>query len=571
MTSIAQYVNNLYDANGQMFSALIQVSNQASSWLNRASDYLSSALENTSQDDFQQYLNYRNQAYDFLRQCLTNEALGMSMADYVNQTRDSYLQYYPEDTNPDEAAFIKNEADYALTVIENISHYLGLYDTVDAQLKELLPGKTAIIGRVDTGSTDFGVNPFSAEYLNTGTHGAVTDTVLTESFIYPVPAWVSALLALILCPLLNFAFSRFKLQVRITLEVLSIVLVFGLATGLFAGFLVYIGPLCPCLALFASLISTESISFAFSEKDKQFIRSTFSTYLSDAVVKDILQKGETPQLGGEERWMSAIFTDIRGFSTVTEKLNVSLGPQEGAKALVLLLNRYLSQMSNQVLDFQGVIDKYEGDAIIAFFGAPMTMSDHAYRACAAAVKMKQIEEGLNKTFLEEGIAPNELLTRIGINTGNMVVGNMGTQKKMDYTIMGNAVNIAARLEGVNKQYGTWILTTETTIKETGDKLIYRHLDRVRVVGIKEPIRLCNVLGIAGEEGAPELERKRDMCMAALQLFEARDWAKSMAAFQELESAFPGDGPPPIYIKRCQAYMQDDPASDWDGVYNLDQK
>jgi class 3 adenylate cyclase len=279
-------------------------------------------------------------------------------------------------------------------------------------------------------------------------------------------------------------------------------------------------------------------------------------------VQEILADPAKLQLGGSKRYMSAIFTDVKGFSTISEKLD----PED----LVHLLNSYLSAMSNVVLEQRGTIDKYEGDAIIAFFGAPLDLPDHAFRACASAIAMKHVEQELNARYAKEGLSPTPLLTRIGINTGSMVVGNMGTQQKMDYTIMGNAVNLAARLEGVNKQYGTWILASEDTIKGTGGKILSRRLDRVRVVGIDKPVRLHEVLELT-EAASPELIQKVELFHHALDLYEHCSWTSALAAFEDVLHFASDDGPAQLYLKRCEEHHKTMPKSDWDGIVNMNQK
>jgi class 3 adenylate cyclase len=227
-------------------------------------------------------------------------------------------------------------------------------------------------------------------------------------------------------------------------------------------------------------------------------------------------------------------------------------------------------MSDIVLEQRGTIDKYEGDAIIAFFGAPLEVADHALRACASAVIMKRMEGELNKKYAETGLSPAPLYTRIGINTGSMVVGNMGTQQKMDYTIMGNAVNLAARLEGVNKEYGSWVLASEDTVKETAGNILSRRLDRVRVMGINEPVRLYEVLEMASE--APErMPEMVSLFHKAMDMFESRDWAAAEAAFEAVLNHSPDDGPAKIYLERCRLYRNKPPEKDWDGVLTLDRK
>ena len=183
--------------------------------------------------------------------------------------------------------------------------------------------------------------------------------------------------------------------------------------------------------------------------------------------------------------------------------------------------------------------------------------------------MKRKEAELNKLLLEEKLSASPLITRIGINTGSMVAGNMGTQNKMNYTIMGNTVNLAARLEGVNKQYGTWILTTKATLEETGNRLLSRKLDRVRVVGINEPIQLYELLET--RQNADELQTETvRLFESALAFFEKRDWKNAAKGFMQTLVYNPGDGPSMIFLDRCELY-QKKPKRNWDGVYNLDEK
>ena len=196
------------------------------------------------------------------------------------------------------------------------------------------------------------------------------------------------------------------------------------------------------------------LKFIFSEQEKSFLRKAFTMYLSSDVVNQIVEDPSLLKLGGQEKQITALFTDIKSFSTLSEKVT----PEH----LVEILNKYLTVMSDIVLEQKGTIDKYIGDAIVSFFGAPIDLPDHASRACLAAVRMKQAEEKLNEEMMAANETPMPIYTRIGVNTGAMVVGNMGTNNKMNYTIMGNDVNLAARLEGVNKAYGTWILVSEST-------------------------------------------------------------------------------------------------------------
>ena len=196
----------------------------------------------------------------------------------------------------------------------------------------------------------------------------------------------------------------------------------------------------PLATVSLNFVLISFLSFIFTEKEKSFLRRAFAVYLSDDVVNQIVLDPSHLALGGVAKRITALFTDIKSFSTLSEKIS----PEH----LVSVLNIYLTQMSDIILEEKGTIDKYIGDAIVSFFGAPIDVEDHASRACYAALRMKEAENEINKTLYETGKIPMPINTRIGINTGQMVVGNMGTEKKMNYTIMGNDVNLAARLEGV---------------------------------------------------------------------------------------------------------------------------
>jgi class 3 adenylate cyclase len=292
------------------------------------------------------------------------------------------------------------------------------------------------------------------------------------------------------------------------------------------------------------------------------MRQAFSTYLSEDVVEEIISDPARLQLGGVNRYMTALFSDVKGFTSIAEKLT----PEH----LVDLLNYYLSTMSDIILEQKGTIDKYQGDAIVSFFGAPLELEDHAIRACTAGIIMRRMETDINKYIMEKGISPSPLLTRIGLNTGEMVVGNMGTQKKMNYTIISNAVNLASRLEGVNKQYGTWILASDSTIKETKGKLLTRRLDRVKVVGINEATLIHEILELKSD-ATDALFELVYLFHKALDIYENRNWKDAENAFEQVLKLYPNDGPSKLFAERCRQYHEYPPAVDWDGSVNITEK
>ena len=435
---------------------------------------------------------------------------------------------------------------------------LGLREVMKTQFADAL----CVIGYSGTSTTDIGVNPFEKEYMNMGLYAAVTNTILSGQFLDESPLYIPILLTIFLTLTAALIVARLNPLAGILAGV-GFFLATEVALALF--FLVtgtYIPLLTPGLSLLLAFISSVSANLLQASKEKGFIRNAFAQYLSDDVIKDLLDDPSKLSLGGEERHMTAFFTDVRGFSSISEKMT----PQN----LVSLLNEYLTGMSDLIMGEKGTIDKYEGDAIIAFFGAPQPFTNHAEKACRAAIRMKKAEKILNDRILAENLAPGPLLTRIGINTGDMVVGNMGTLQKMDYTMMGNAVNLAARLEGVNKQYGTWILISDTTFRETGEAFTVRKLDKVRVVGINEPVRLYELIDEKTDTNDKTFTGLEHF-HTGLDFFEKREWNRAIEAFKKVGDYMEGDPTSEIYMKRCVKFLKEPPPREWDGVFNLTQK
>ncbi|MDR2477977.1 MAG: adenylate/guanylate cyclase domain-containing protein, partial [Treponema sp.] len=400
------------------------------------------------------------------------------------------------------------------------------------------------------------------------------------------PQWTNLLILLAavgLTAALTLFSGRIPLAVGGTILIAAMVITGSFAAYHWGSFWV---PMVSHLAgIIAAFITVTLYNYATEGSQKRFIKSAFSQYLSPKVIEQIIADPSQLKLGGEKQEMTAIFTDIRSFSTISEALG------DPAK-LVELLNHYLTRMSNIVHDNQGTIDKYEGDAIIAFFGAPVRLPNHASLACRAAVKMKKAEAAINREALAQGLItgkvmdalvskgilqstddPQPLFTRLGINTGDMVVGNMGTPNKMNYTIMGNAVNLAARLEGVNKQYNTGgILISEYTRAHIGDEFILRPLSRVRVVGINTPLRLYELLDIR-DEAAPELLAMVKSWEQGFVAYEKREFLAAQNIFHMIHLRNSADLAAKKYLDRCTRYLAAPPdQAAWDnGVDNLTEK
>lgn len=515
--------------------------------------YRHAALESGSSDDRAAWLVARAKYWQSVADFIAG-GHGATVAGLFDEARDA--------DDPKLASLYNSLKDDFGQAWNNVATSYSNHANFEKRLKAQLEGAFCIIGWTSTGTTDFGVNPFVEKYENVGTHAAVANTILQRDFLTEAPFWIPSLLSVALALAVIVLVKRFqtRIQILVGLGATIIVVVSCYAIFHFTG--IYVAVVAPAMSTFLSFLVFSLLSFLVSEREKSFLRKAFGTYLSGDVINEIIADPTMLKLGGQKKWISAMFTDVRGFSTISEQLD--------AEQLVKLLNIYLSGMSDLILEKRGTIDKYEGDAIIAFFGAPVDYKEHATLACRSAILMKRKEAELNERFMADGMSPNPLLTRIGLNTGEMVVGNMGTVRKMDYTIMGNAVNLAARLEGVNKQYGSWILMSDDTYKETGDEFLVRRLDRVRVVGINTPVQLWELLDFRSEARPDDLDFLGRF-EEAHEVFDKRDWKKAAKLLSALAAERPDDGPTRSYIKKCEVFSAKPPAADWDGVFSLTEK
>jgi len=301
--------------------------------------------------------------------------------------------------------------------------------------------------------------------------------------------------------------------------------------------------------------------FIQTQREKALYRGMFSQYVQKEVVDELIKHPENLKLGGERRRMSVLFTDVAGFSTISERLS----PED----LVHLLNEYLSAMSRKIVEHGGIIDKYEGDLIMAEFGAPIWASDHAARSCRAGLQMQQLLTELRLKWQSEGRIP--LYSRVGINTGDMLVGNMGSDTVFDYTVMGDAVNLASRLEGANKAYGTTIMIGQGTWEEVKGSFVTRPLDLLRVKGKNEPVAVYELLAESRGEVSEAKLQALELFSTGLAHYQSRRFAEALALFEQALAADSKDEPSRTYIGRCRFFIAEPPGEDWDGVWTLTEK
>jgi len=459
-------------------------------------------------------------------------------------------------------------------LIQKMNQIIDVYQNVNIatlnminfrnSLKQMLQGKICFIGHTATGTTDIGSVPFDNSFQNVGIHPSIYNTILQNDFIRIFPDWLIFIFCIAIYSALIGMLTRKNKDINAFVGVIFVFILTALLIVVFRFTNIYISIVIPFIYGIVSFLLLITLKFVLSESEKGFIRNTFSRYLSPEVIKDLMSDPSKIELGGERRNCTAIFTDVEGFSSISERF------MDDPKGLVSLLNDYLSAMSDIILDNGGTIDKYEGDAIIAFFGAPHQMDDHPLKACISSIRMKQVEDSLNRVFISSGIVEKPLRTRIGVNTGDMFVGNMGTYKRQDYTMMGHAVNLSARLEGVNKQYKTYQLISEYTYQRVKEHIVCRKLDRVRVVNINTPIRLYELISLK-DELADVHKEFLDNFHSALDHFEKREWEKALEFFNRSIINEPYDETTKIYIDRCEKFIKEPPQDDWDGVYNLTSK
>jgi adenylate cyclase len=401
--------------------------------------------------------------------------------------------------------------------------------------------KIVLVGYTAQELHDFILTPFfgygGEKVLTPGVemHANALSTILAGDYIYrPAQAsfWFRPFLALLWAFLACFAAARVGIFP-------GLALVLGLAAGeavlafwLFEAQGWWLDITAPVLSTGLAYSAQTTWFYVAEQKDKRMIRGMFSKYVPSRVVDEIIRNPELLTLGGEERELTVLFSDIESFTTISEGLT----PRELADHL----NDYLTAMSQIILDHQGIIDKFEGDAIMAEFGAPVFFEEHARRACFAALESQTKLSELGERWEKEGL--HAWKARIGIHTGDMIVGNMGSRELFDYTVLGDNVNLGARLEASNKIYGTRIMISEATLSQAGEGFIVRELDDLVVRGRTQPVKVFELVGTREDGVSQQVERvlaayERGRAAAA-----AEKWREALSAFEEALAVDPEDGP-----------------------------
>ena len=316
----------------------------------------------------------------------------------------------------------------------------------------------------------------------------------------------------------------------------------------------------PFVAIVLGFFSSTAYHFISERQQNILIKGMFSQYVSKSVVNELIANPNKLQLGGEKKNLSILFSDIAGFTTFAEKKQ----PEE----LVSFINEFLNDMSDIIIENEGTLDKYLGDAVMAFWGAPLEIKDHAEKACTTALQMQAKLAQLREKWMKSGEAP--IYIRIGINTGDVIVGNIGGAKRFDYTVLGDDVNLASRLEGANKEYGTNIMISDATYEFVKDKFHVRELDVIKVKGKTEPTKVYELISFIGDKKAEDAIEKMDLYFQGIELYRLKSFDSAHDYFKRSFEKL-GDYPSKVYMQRCEFYLQNPPPQDWNGVFEFKTK
>ncbi len=425
-----------------------------------------------------------------------------------------------------------------------------------------LKDKIVLVGATAVGIYDLRVTPFSTNFPGLEIHANIIDSALSQDFIKPLPPYyLYNVFGIILTGLfLGFVLTRTGVISGALISLLTITGYSLLCIFLFSKAGGILNMVYPVLVMTLIYISVTAYKHFIEESQKRFIKNAFSTYIAPSVVKQLMDSPEKLELGGEQRDITAFFSDVQGFTSISE----TLSPPD----LVELLNDFLTEMTDIILSHEGTVDKFEGDAIIAFFGAPNTLENHAETATAACIEMQKRMSKLREIWRNS--QKPELKMRIGLCSGPAVVGNMGSKNRMDYTMMGDTVNTAARLEGVNKTYGIYTLISESTFQAAQNLIFSREIDSINVVGKKEPITIYEPIDFR-ENVDDGLLHAVDWYTKGLHSYRSRDWKQAIGFFNKTLEILPDDGPSRIMIERCIQFSENPPLEDWNGSFTMTTK
>ncbi|MCK6605734.1 MAG: CHASE2 domain-containing protein [Ignavibacteriaceae bacterium] len=402
-------------------------------------------------------------------------------------------------------------------------------------------------------------------------HANAIQNVLSKDFLskVPVPAEIAFVLFFTFAIFFGTSFIRdLKLKLSFISEILNFALLIGLLFAIrevsfymFSSHNLIFAFVSSALALILGYFSSTAYYVIVERRQKAAIKGMFSQYVDSSIVEELISEPGRLRLGGDRKNVTVFFSDIAGFSTFSE----TKAPEE----LVSFLNEYLSAMTEIVMHNKGTLDKYIGDAVMAFWGAPVPLPNHAHLACQTALEQLKVVDKLREKWRAEGQPLIQI--RIGINTGDVVVGNVGGNQRFDYTVMGDNVNLASRLEGANKPYGTRCMLSESTYEMVSEDFVTRLLDFLVVKGKTKPVKTYELIAAKTDTLSPEKKEVIRLYNNAMDLYHARNFAEANKLFNEALKIDPEDGPSLVYAERSAHYIVAPPEDDWDGVFKMTTK
>ncbi|MFH1007504.1 MAG: adenylate/guanylate cyclase domain-containing protein, partial [Candidatus Latescibacterota bacterium] len=403
--------------------------------------------------------------------------------------------------------------------------YVSYYDVLKKRIPaRFFQDKIVLVGASAPGLMDLRSVPYSAQFPGVEIHANVLHTILSGDFLRKVNSDTEGLLLLLACVITGiFALTLSPLYGGMAIVACWAIYAYLSLFSLFEDYHLWLGLTRPTLAVLLVYILAIVLRYLTEEREKRRVKGFFQTYVNRELVERLLENPDLAQLGGRKEDVTVFFSDIAGFSALSEGME--------PETLVPFLNEYLTAMTEIVLAHGGTVDKFEGDGVMAFFGAPVPLENHPWAACQVALEMQRVLVKLRKKWAEEGLP--EVRIRIGLDSGEVVVGNMGSKDKMDYTVMGDHVNTASRLEGVNKVYGTDIIVSEQTYKRVKEEVVVRELDVIRVMGKNEALRIYELLGLRTEGISKEVQEKVTLYSEALTLYRDRQWAAAEGVFRRI--------------------------------------
>ena len=437
--------------------------------------------------------------------------------------------------------------------------YISYYDVFAQRVPaEMFQDRIVLVGTSAPGLADLRPVPFESAFPGVEVHANVIYSILTQDFITRQSRTVSIVVMLIFAMIAGVITMIWSPWLGILFVILLSGGYIALTTWIFFARSAWVPQVQPMLSFFIAFISVMMYRFLSEERQKQQIKGMFVHYASELIVNELIRDPSKLKLGGDKKFATAFFSDIKDFTTVSEKLS----PEH----LITQLNEYLSAMTDVVLEYGGYLDKYEGDAIVAVFGVPVDQPDHAERACLAALEMQRILVDLRKKWVAEKRPPFEV--RIGLNSGEMIAGNIGGKNRFNYTVISDSVNLASRLEGANKMYGTKIMLGEETYNLAKNQIVARELDFLRVKGKSKPVRVYELLARRSDGFAESLNTAFTHFARGLEMYRLQEWQKALTEFRRVLDFKPDDGPAKEFLRRSDIFMQSPRPPDWDGVFEM---